>query len=152
MEPIKRLIKPALKKSGLWGTVLRMHRASRWLRGGCYAASVGLRLGFPVQLRLLPPQILEQPVYLSPSSINKALPITLSRTENVPPTFRVVRGGDWDLRAESLLPYMWDLIHFRLMYEMFVEHKPFEETSQYKRMERERFRFGISRLAPYISD
>ena len=128
---IKSLLKPALEKVGLWRQVLRVHLAARWVRKMCYAAAVGLRLGFAVQLRLLPPQFMEKPVLISASSITQCL------LRGGLPSYRPVVDGDWDLQAEPLLATFWDLIHFRLMYEMFVENKPHEETSQYKQMTRE---------------
>lgn len=136
MEPMKRLIKPAMQKWGLWGMGLRAHRAARWLQRVCYPAAVGLRLGFAVQLRFLPPQFMEQPIFVKLSSITRHL------VSPGLPAFRPVSEGDWDLQAVPIFPDFLRVIHFRLMYEMFAEHKPLEETSQYKKMKREILTIG----------
>ena len=117
---------------GLWSVPQALYRSSLWIERKCYLTAIRLRLGFAVQLRLLPSQFLERPVFVRPSSI------THSITQPHPPGLTPVLDGDWDLEPELLTNDVgnWGF-HFRLIYEMLVENKPYYETSQFKEMEHE---------------
>ena len=125
---MKRLLKPALQRLGLLGITVRVYRSPRWLRIA-YSVAVGLRLGFASQFRVLPFQFLEQIIYVSPATITQRI------CGPTPASFRTVLDGDWDLDAETLEIDSGNYgYHYRLMHEMFVEAKSFDQTSQFKRL------------------
>ena len=128
---MKEWIKLVLEKCGLGGIILIVRRVARKLQALAYTAVVTFRFGFAIQRLLLPPQFLERPVFIDPSTIKRCL-VSPSL-----PAYQPVSDGDWDLKSIPLLPHLRNLNHYQLMYEMFVEHKPFSETSQYKEMEQE---------------
>ena len=93
---MKRLIRLTLEKIGFWPIILGIHRAVRKMQLVAYATAVKLRLGFGTQLRLLPPQFLEQPIFIDPSMITQCL------VRPGLPAYRPVSDGDWDLLCRWL--------------------------------------------------
>jgi hypothetical protein len=110
-----------------------------------YRAAGTLRLGFAVQLRLLPPQRMAKVIWIRLSSIEHEIRIP----KNFPGLtfnryYRPVLDGDWDLDTISYSDHLRDNLGFRVIYELFVENKPLYETAQYKQMEQEILTTGES--------
>lgn len=129
---MKARSKSTVRKLGLWRFAVMVHDAARRLQRIVNRAAAGLTLSFGVQLKLLPPTILLQLMFVSPSSITHVL------TSTPPPENRPVWDGEWDINKEPLVPGPNGAgAGFRTIYEMFADGKPIEDTSQYKVLEME---------------
>ena len=128
---MKDLVKPALTKLGVWGMMARGYRpALRWSQRVRYAAAVALGVNLAGQLRYLPPDRWRPTIFVRISSITHFMDEFAHRK-----LVKFVMDGDWDIEATPNLAGLYDVhVGFRTIYEMFVDQKAIDETSQYQQI------------------
>ena len=102
------------------------------MRRAIYSASVALRFNTDIQIRLTPPTVLSRLTYVKISSITHH---AIWLRGSVFKQGKIFTPGSWDLNALKIIPGVNDPgSSFKTMYEMFVENKRVEDTSEYSEL------------------